>query len=372
MFEPPLPASLKRGPNLITFKFLPAANSIVMKSSRFLEYIYIDYYSSTPKYIQLANSIIKSVREGKLVINETLPSINELNCNFEISRDTAEKAYKHLKSIGLLGSVPGKGYYIKNTEAGQQFKVFLIFNKLSTHKKLVYDAIVDGLGHEAAIDFYIYNNDFEFFKKLLQNNSNDYTHYVILPHFMDGGENVHDVINTLPKEKLIILDKLVPGIKGDFAAVYENFEKDIFQALEEALPQLRKYHTLKIIFPEYTYFPGEILKGFFSFCIQYAFTYKVVHDIQGEPINEGDVFINLMENDLVVLIERILATELKIGKDVGVISYNETPLKKIILNGLTTISTDFEQMGKMTADIIKNGSTGRYEVPFYLTLRASL
>lgn len=124
-----------------------------MKSSRFLEYIYIDYYSSTPKYIQLANSIIKSVREGKLIINETLPSINELNCNFEISRDTAEKAYKHLKSIGLLGSVPGKGYYIKNTEAGQQFKVFLIFNKLSTHKKLVYDAIVDGLGHEAAIDF---------------------------------------------------------------------------------------------------------------------------------------------------------------------------------------------------------------------------
>jgi hypothetical protein len=57
---------------------------------------------------------------------------------------------------------------------------------------------------------------------------------------MDGGENVHDIINTLPKGKLIILDKLVPGINGDFAAVYENFEKDIFQALEEALPQLRK------------------------------------------------------------------------------------------------------------------------------------
>lgn len=343
-----------------------------MKSSRFLDYIYIDYYSSTPKYIQLANSIIKSVREGKLTINETLPSINELNLNFEISRDTAEKAYKHLKSIGLLGSVPGKGYYIKNTEADQQFKVFLIFNKLSTHKKLVYDAIVDGLGHEAAIDFYIYNNDFEFFKKLLQNKNNDYTHYVILPHFMDGGENVHDIINTLPKEKLIILDKLVPGVKGDFAAVYENFEKDIFQALEQALPQLSKYHTLKIIFPEYTYFPGEILKGFFSFSIQYAFTYKVVHDIQGEPINEGEVFINLMENDLVVLIERILATKLLIGKDVGVISYNETPLKKIILNGLTTISTDFEKMGEMTAEIIKNGTTARYEVPFYLTLRSSL
>ncbi|MDN5284609.1 MAG: regulatory protein GntR [Mucilaginibacter sp.] len=343
-----------------------------MKSSRFLEYIYIDYYSSTPKYVQLANSIIKSVREGKLTKNETLPSINELNYNFEISRDTAEKAYKYLKSIGLLGSVPGKGYYIKNAAAEQQFKVFLIFNKLSTHKKILYDAIVDGLGHEAAIDFYIYNNDFAFFKKLLQNKNNDYSHYVILPHFMDGGENVHDIINTLPKEKLILLDKLVPGVNGDFAAVYENFEKDIFHALEEALPQLSKYNTLKIIFPEYTYFPGEILKGFFNFCIQYAFTYRVVHDINQEPINEGEVFINLMENDLVVLIERILATKLKIGRDIGVISYNETPLKKIILNGLTTISTDFEKMGEMTANIIKNGNRARYEVPFYLTVRSSL
>lgn len=343
-----------------------------MKSSLFLEYIYIDYYSSTPKYLQLANSIIQSVREGKLTKNDTLPSINELNYNFEISRDTAEKAYKYLKSIGLLGSVPGKGYYIKNAEAEQQYKVFLIFNKLSPHKKILYDAIVDGLGNEAAIDFYIYNNDFAFFKKLLQNKSNDYTHYVIVPHFMDGGENVHEIINTLPKEKLILLDKLVPGITGDFGAVYENFERDIFHALEEALPQLSKYNTLKIIFPEYTYFPNEILKGFFSFCIQYAFTYKVVHDIQAEPINKGEVFINLMENDLVILIERILATKLKIGEDIGVISYNETPLKKIILNGLTTISTDFQRMGEMTADIIKNGTPSKFEVPFYLTLRSSL
>ncbi|QKJ29771.1 GntR family transcriptional regulator [Mucilaginibacter mali] len=343
-----------------------------MKSSLFLEYIYIDYYSSTPKYLQLANSIIQSVREGKLTKNDTLPSINELNYNFEISRDTAEKAYKYLKSIGLLGSVPGKGYYIKNAEAEQQYKVFLIFNKLSPHKKILYDAIVDGLGNEAAIDFYIYNNDFAFFKKLLQNKSNDYTHYVIIPHFMDGGENVHEIINTLPKEKLILLDKLVPGVTGDFGAVYENFERDIFHVLEEALPQLSKYNTLKIIFPEYTYFPNEILKGFFSFCIQYAFSYKVVHDIQSEPINKGEVFINLMENDLVILIERILSTKLKIGEDIGVISYNETPLKKIILNGLTTISTDFEKMGEMTADIIKNGTPSKFEVPFYLTLRSSL
>ena len=98
----------------------------------------------------------------------------------------------------------------------------------------------------------------------------------------------------------------------------------------------------------------------------------MVHNIQTEPITEGEVYINLMENDLVILIERILNTKLKIGENIGVISYNETPLKKIILNGLTTISTDFEKMGEMTAEMIKKNTPSKFEVPFYLTLRSSL
>jgi len=224
----------------------------------------------------------------------------------------------------------------------------------------------------ASIDFYIYNNDLDFFKRLILNKKNDYTHYVIIPHFMDGGDNAFEIINTIPKEKLIILDKLVKGVNGQYGAVYENFENDIYGALEQALPQLSKYHTLKIIVPAYTYHPQEILKGFHKFCLQYAFNDKVVHNIANEPIKDGEVYINLMENDLVVLIEKILATKLKVGKNVGVISYNETPLKKIILNGITTISTDFQMMGAKTAELILEQSTKHIEIPFYLTLRSSL
>lgn len=343
-----------------------------MKQPPIFEYLHIDYYSATPKYLQLANSIIRAINEGKLKKNDTLPSINELSFEFEISRDTAEKGYKHLKNIGVLGSVPGKGYFVKNAELNQTLKIFLLFNKLSPHKKIIYDALADALGDMAAIDFYIYNNDFALFKKLIENPKEDYTHYVIIPHFMDGGENAVDVINTIPKERLILLDKLIPGVTGNFGAVYESFEKDIYHSLEQALEPLAKYHTIKIIFPEYTYYPQEILKGFSRFCHQYAFNYKVVHDISIEPIKEGEVFINLMDNDLVTLIEKILVTKLRVGKHVGVISYNETPLKKIILNGITTISTDFQLMGEKTAELILNQSSEHVPIPFHLTQRASL
>jgi DNA-binding transcriptional regulator YhcF (GntR family) len=343
-----------------------------MKQPLIFKHLFIDYYSATPKYLQLANCIMKAIAEGVLKENDVLPSINELSFEFEISRDTAEKGYKHLKKTGVLGSVPGKGYFVKNAELNQKLKIFLLFNKLSPHKKIIYDSFVASLGDMAAIDFYIYNNDFLLFKRLISQQKRDYTHYVIIPHFLEGGENVHEIVNTLPKEKLILMDKLLPGVNGNYAAVYEDFEKDIYNALVQANDKLSKYNTIKIIFPEYTYHPNEILKGFYKYCQQYAFNYKVVHNVEEEPIQKGEVFINLMENDLVILIEKILATGLKVGKDVGVISYNETPLKKIILNGITTISTDFQMMGEKAAKMILEPSTEHVAIPFYLTLRASL
>src|ERR1044071_8498804 len=123
-------------------------------------YIHLDDHSATPKYQQLANSIIRAVQSGELIKDDVLPSINELSFQFEISRDTAEKGYKYLKKIGIIGSVPGKGYYIKSTNVDRKIKIFLLFNKLSAHKKLIYDSFVSTLGDAATIDFYIYNNDF--------------------------------------------------------------------------------------------------------------------------------------------------------------------------------------------------------------------
>ncbi|MEJ7766784.1 MAG: substrate-binding domain-containing protein [Chitinophagaceae bacterium] len=343
-----------------------------MKPSCIFDLIRVDEYSATPKYLQLSHAILSAVEAGKIRKDELMPSINELSYELEISRDTAEKGYKYLKNLGVLASVPGKGYFIRSADFRQRLKIFLLFNKLSSHKKIIYDSFIEAIGEQVTVNFYIYNNDFSLFRKLLTNKKEDYSHFVIIPHFLEGGEKAHEIINTIPKEKLLLLDKKIQGIDGNYAAAYENFEKDIYYALEQACERLAKYHTLKIIFPAYTYYPNEILTGFHNFCQEFAFASKVVHDIAQEPIKEGEVFINLMEDDLVILIERIISLGLTIGKQVGIISYNDTPLKKIILNGITTISTDFRKMGSMAAEMILNNSKEHREVPFYLTLRASL
>ncbi|HEX8607708.1 MAG TPA: winged helix-turn-helix domain-containing protein, partial [Pedobacter sp.] len=131
-----------------------------MKQVPFFDFISIDEYSATPKYLQLGSAIINAIEEGKLDKAHLLPSINELSIKLEISRDTAEKGYKYLKNLGVINSVPGKGYYISDLEFKQKLKIFLLFNKLSAHKKIVYDAFIAALGDEVSVDFYVYNNDF--------------------------------------------------------------------------------------------------------------------------------------------------------------------------------------------------------------------
>jgi DNA-binding transcriptional regulator YhcF (GntR family) len=343
-----------------------------MDSENIYRFIQFDEYSVTPKYLQLTNCIVKAVQEGKIQKDYVLPSINDLSYEMELGRNTVEKAYRHLKKLGIVNSFPGKGYFINKSDVQQIIKVFLIFNKLSAHKKIIYDAFATTLGERAAIDFYIYNNDFGLFKKLLQNRREDYNYYVIIPHFLEGEEHAADVINELHSGNVILLDKVIAGIKGEYGAVYENFEKDIYNALKQALPHFEKYHTLKIVFPTYTYYPEEILKGFQIFCQEYAFDYRVVHHLQKEEIHAGEVYVNLMEDDLVILLDKIQNTTLKVGKDVGIISYNETPWKKFILEGITTISTDFKKMGEMAANMILHKKREQLEVPFTLTIRRSI
>ena len=252
-------------------------------------------------------------------------------------------------------------------------KLFLLVNKLNAHKKIIYDRLVAALGDMVSIDFYIYNNDYNYFKKLIQTNQHDYTHYVIIPHFNEGSEKAHEVINQfIPVEKLIVVDKPIPHIKGKYGAICQDFSADIYNALEQALEPLTKYRKIKIIFPRDTHHPKEILEGLSRFCHRYAFDSEIVQDITKENIQAGEVTISITENDLIVLVEKILATSLKVGKEVGIISYNETPLKKIILEGITTISADFQFMGQKTAQMILENSKEHIVVPFALTLRASL
>lgn len=75
---------------------------------------------------------------------------------------------------------------------------------------------------------------------------------------------------------------------------------------------------------------------------------------------------------MVQVIEQSEIDNLKIGQDFGIISYNETPLKKVVANGITTISTNFEKMGEILAQMILENKKDQLENKCQLILRNSL
>jgi DNA-binding transcriptional regulator YhcF (GntR family) len=347
-------------------------NSIANLPTEMLYHIKINDYSNTPKYQQIYNSIVEGIENRDILPGDKLPSIHELCAEFDVSKGTVERAYELLKEKEIIGAVKGKGFYINYTPTGNNLKIFLLFNKLSAHKKIIYDSFVETLGPTVAIDFFIYNNDFRLFRDLILRQTRSHTHYVIIGHFFDGDEKADELINSLPKHKLVILDKMLDGITGNYAAVFQNFEKDLYQALTEALPLLRKYATLSILFPSYSYHPKGILNGFYKFCYEHGFQTRVIQDITKESIQPHQAYINLMEEDLVELIKKIKQTDYIVGQEVGILSYNDTALKEFLLDGITVMSTDFAQMGRTAAQLILNAGVEHIENPFKLIVRKSL
>ena len=343
-----------------------------MSEIDFIKSIQISEFSSTPKYLQLADAVMEGVRKNQLKQGDILPSINEVSVYFDISRDTVEKGYRHLKSLDIVSSTPGKGYFVAKSDVMSKQKIALFLNKLSAHKKIIYDAFARELGEQASLDLFVYNSDMTHLRSLLLNLTKQYDHYVVFPHFREGSDQAPEVLKLIPTDKLMLLGKLIDGLEGSFDAVYENYEKDIYEALEKMLTPLSKYRTLKLVFPDQSDYPKAIIKGFYRFCQQYAFDHLLVGELAAEVLKKGTCYILLAEDDLVRILEKSIAKNFHVGEDLGIISYNETPLKKFILNGIATISTDFEFMGKSAAQIIKQHKKEQRANPFYVNVRSSL
>ena len=120
-------------------------------------------------------------------------------------------------------------------------------------------------------------------------------------------------------------------------------------------------------------YPPEILLGCRNFCIDHHFEWRQIPEISRQTeIGPGDAFIVIEENDLVNLVKESRQLNLLIGNDIGIISYNDTPLKEILLDGITVISTDHAKMGETAATLILEDRKEKIRNPFTLIRRKSL
>ncbi len=322
---------------------------------------------SQAKYRQIIQSVINAISEGVIKKGDKVPSINEIANEYNLSRDTVMLAFNELKARGILGAVPGKGYFVESDNIAVSSKILLLFDELNTFKEELYNSFIENLPDDTQVDIYFHHFDINVFNSLIRERVGKYSAYVIMPANLS---NISSILNLLPSDKVYIIDRKIEELEG-YPVIYQSFEEDIYNGLFEAKNLLHKYKKLIFAYPGGKE-PKGFLAGFTNFCSEFGFNHAVYDQIKTKPIRKGEVFILPNDRMLINLVKRCWEKKLEIGKDIGIISINDSALKEVVANGISTISTDFKMMGKTLADFVENKKSGEVKNMSRFTKRNSL
>lgn len=347
---------------------MPSHCLYLHRNSERMEYIKIDSNVSTPKYKQLIICIQEAISNGNLKLGDRIPSLNAIQTEFNLSRDTVLKAFNELKNKRIISSTPGKGYYIETTNIHQQEKIFVLFDEFNSFKEVLYNSFVSSIGRKASVDIFFHHFNRDVFKSLLADNLYKYTSFVIMPATF---KNITSSLKQLPFDKTYILDRKLAEHSPLYGTIYQNFAKGLRRALEGGSLVLKKYNKL-ILISATGKEPEERKLAFANFCKEQNMQYEILEDLENREPKNGEVYFLTHDSDMVWLIKHAEARNLELGKQLGIVSFNDAPLKEVVAGGITTISTNFEKMGQLLAKMILTGSKDIIENPTELIVRKSL
>ena len=312
--------------------------------------ISISAEDSTPKYLQIYQSLTEAIRTGKLQKGDQLPSINALAQAQSLSRDTVVKSFKLLQQKGMIVSTHGKGFFVASDHPDIRTNVMLLLDAFTPYKHYTYQALVDTLGEQVTVDTYFHHFNHRVVETLVNDKLGNYEYYIIIH---SGSKDMNQVIERIPIHQLLFLDRYPPEMPH-VAGVFQDFTIDINQVLTELLPRIKHYQKLVLAFRDAISDPPVALKrAFLDFCQGHHIEHEVIATNQSLEVRPGIGFMLIDDEDLVSVLLQCRQAGYQVGEQVGILSYNETSLKKVIGDGISVISTDFALMGQSMAEMIR-------------------
>ena len=320
-------------------------------------------YSAT-KVKHLTDALSDAISQGKYTTGQPLPSVNQLSRQYNLSRDTVFKAYSELKKRGIVDSTPAKGYHV----ASAMNKVLLMLDVYSPFKDVLYNSFVSRLSKNYKVDlvFHFYNE--HLFETVISDSIGRYNYYVIMNF---SNEILHESLRKIDPGKLLLLD-LGDFEKDDYAYVSQDFGKSVYKCLLNNINLIRKYRKFILYLPDESEHPKILIKYFKKFAKNHQLDADVVKTYEKFKLFKDTAYLIIQQKDLVEMVKLCRAENLKIGKNVGLIAYNDTPMYEIIKNGITVISTDFAMMGQKAADFVKTRQKVYEVIPARMIVRGSL
>ncbi len=324
----------------------------------------INSQSNTLKYIQLVDVIVNAINENTLSEGDMLPSVNDLVKTASISRDTVFKAYTELKNRGVIESVPNRGYFVSRSRN----KVLLFLDTFKAYKEVLYDGFRANLPENISVDLHFHHYNIEVLKHIINDTIGKYSHYIVMNF---DHPKMEEVINVIPSDKLLVIDWNIHANESN-SFVCQDFGQPVYDIFTQYVEEVKKYSRFIFLYPEkMTYHPKESIVNFERFCNDNNINYLVMKDPKNVDIQRGDLYLLVSDRTLATILDQSTVKNFEIGKDFGIISYNETPMKRFVKDGITVISTDFTLMGRKAAEFVMNPGPLKYVVPTQLIQRKS-
>jgi DNA-binding transcriptional regulator YhcF (GntR family) len=338
--------------------------------------IIIDESSNVPKYQQIVNQIKSLIKEKELLVGSTLPSIRQICLNNNLSQETVMKAYHELKEKGIIEARQRQGYFVQNDNVDNEKNIFLLFDELSEYKKTLYHTIREGLADsDANLKVFFHHCDIDIFETLIRSNIDSYNMFVIMPF---TNAKVPEILDGMKGKDIVLLDRSENLDLEKYNYIVQDFNDALFNCLLSASDRIKKYKSFVLVFPDTDSIasnafkaPREIRLAFSRFCHDLGMDHQIVSEV--DEVHQGQAFFFVDDGDMVKTIEKAKEKDLVLGEDIGVISYNEFPLKRVVADGITVISTDFKKMGEELVNYLLEGSSSvKSIIPTTLLLRNSL
>ncbi|MGE4585712.1 MAG: substrate-binding domain-containing protein [Mangrovibacterium sp.] len=305
----------------------------------------LDPASPQTKLQQLVHAINEAISNGLLEEGDFLPSVNRLSRQSGLSRDTVFKAYSLLKQRSIIASTPTKGYFVSSLS----FRVMLLMDDFSAFKEQLYTSFRNNLPDNYSVDLLFHHYNPDVFEQLILNSLGRYSMYVVMN---PDNRKVESVLRKIDPNKLLILDMGTPD-NTELSYITQDFTIGVVDCLREGLSLIRKYRELHLVFPDKLSHPREFIQSFSYFCSSARLHHSLIRNIKCHEVEAGQAFLVIRDDDLVHIIRQCRAKGFEPGREVGLISYNDTPMKEIVWNGITTISVDFEEMGSRAARFVE-------------------
>jgi DNA-binding LacI/PurR family transcriptional regulator len=183
---------------------------------------------------------------------------------------------------------------------------------------------------------------------------------------------VAEALAALPTDRLLVLDihACIPSKRTAWLVL--NFDAQLVQALRSGLDRLRRYRRLVLVFPPDNHDPLEIPDAVQRFGRRAGLETRVVPRLTEQMVETETAYLVIDDKDLVSLVKHCNATGHRLGHDVGVLSYNDTPLKEIVAGGISVVSIDFYGLGVRAGQHLLDPGPVHETVPTRLILRGSL